>query len=90
MKSAETKLDSFAENQAYSCWSYLVLFWGHDSNNLKIIIRNEILIQFLARPFLQIYSSSEVSGGGVEGISGFFNTPLMIFNILFVFSSSIG
>ncbi|MCS5553377.1 MAG: hypothetical protein NZ878_08725 [SAR324 cluster bacterium] len=51
IKPAGTKLDSFAENQAYSGWSYSMLFWGHDSNNLKKIMRNEFLIQLLAKPF---------------------------------------
>jgi len=28
-----------------------MLFWGHDSNNLKKIMRNEFLIQLLSKPF---------------------------------------
>ena len=89
IKTVETKLDSFAENQAYSGWSYSMLFWGYDSNNLK---KHEkcIFDSVFSKTVSQICSLSEVSEVSVEGISGLFNTPLITLSILFAFSSSIG
>ena len=86
---AGTKLDSFVETELILAG----VIWCYYGDMVQTNWRKSekyIFDSAFSETVSQIYSSSEVSGGGVEGISGFFKIPLITLSILFVFSSSIG